>query len=318
MAERTLISVVIPSYNRADTVGQTIESIVAQKVDADVEIVIGDDCSTDNARDILEQYRQKYPDIIRIFFREENMGLGANWAQCVKDCHGEFICNCDNDDYWHNPNKLQLQLDYMRSHPQCNICVTNHRTLNRKTGEIHEYNAEIDHADIQRAMFGRNRFSNATIMYRASFMKEHLDLDEFIRRRFSLQDWPTWVILTAYTDIDVLPVSTATMGVETASLTRPESIEDLAKRLEADVAICRYFGELFPEMFPFTEPDKDDPWINGRLMAKAFELNDYKAAKKYGKKSTGVGRIKRLCSQNYMLFQLYRLLKRIRKACSKN
>ena len=95
---RTLISVIIPSYNRANTVGETIESIVAQQVDADIEIVIGDDCSTDNAREVLEQYRQRHPDIIRLFLREQNMGLGANWAQCVKDCRGEFICNCDNDD----------------------------------------------------------------------------------------------------------------------------------------------------------------------------------------------------------------------------
>ncbi len=50
MNNRTLISVIIPSYNRADTVGETIESILAQKVDADIEIVIGDDCSTDNTR----------------------------------------------------------------------------------------------------------------------------------------------------------------------------------------------------------------------------------------------------------------------------
>ena len=78
--ERILISTIIPSYNRANTVGETIESIVAQKVDADIEIVIGDDCSTDNAREVLEQYRQKYPNIIRLFLREQNMGLGANWA----------------------------------------------------------------------------------------------------------------------------------------------------------------------------------------------------------------------------------------------
>ena len=54
--ERILISVIIPSYNRANTVGFTIDSILAQKVDADIEIVIGDDCSTDNAREVLLQY----------------------------------------------------------------------------------------------------------------------------------------------------------------------------------------------------------------------------------------------------------------------
>ena len=310
--DKILISVIIPSYNRANTVGETIESIVAQKVDADIEIVIGDDCSTDNAREVLEQYRQKYPDIIRLFLREQNIGLGANWAQCVKDCRGEFICNCDNDDYWHNPNKLQLQLDYMRAHPECNILITNHRTHNRLTGEIKECKAEIDRSvDIQTAMWYSGHFCNATIMYRADFMKVHLDLDEFIKRHLSLQDWPAWVILTAYTDIDELPESTATFGIETVSITRPNSVERYAKRLAGDKEVCRYLGELFPEKFPYDEQEWE-LYANGRLCAKAFDVGDFESAKKYGKECSGVGRFKKWCSQNRLLFEMYRMLKRIK------
>ena len=312
MKERILISTIIPSYNRANTVGMTIESILAQKVDADIEIVIGDDCSTDNAREVLEQYRQKHPDIIRLFLREQNMGLGANWAQCVKDCRGEFICNCDNDDYWHNPNKLQLQLDYMHAHPECNILITNHRTHNRSTGEIRECKANIDHTDIQQSMWSGAQFCNATIMYRADFMKAHLDLDEFIKRRFTLQDWPAWVILTAYSDIDVLPESTATFGIETVSITRPDSVAKLAKRYQGDKEVCRYIGELFPEKFPFSE-DEWELYANGRLCAKAFDVDDFESAKKYGKNCSGVGRFKKLCTQNKILFEFYRILKRIKK-----
>ena len=239
------------------------------------------------------------------------MGLGANWAQCVKDCQGEFICNCDNDDYWHNPNKLQLQLDYMRAHPECNILITNHRTHNRTTGEIKECKAEIDHTDIQQNMWGGGHFCNATIMYSADFMKAHLDLDEFINRRFSLQDWPAWVILTAYTDIDVLSESTATWCLETISITRPNSVARYAKRLEGDKEICRYLGELFPEKFPYT----DEMWDNyaaGRLCAKAFEVDDFESAKKYGKDGTGLSPLKHFCSQHRILFELFRWLKKIR------
>lgn len=307
---RTLISVIIPSYNRANTVGETIESIVAQKVDADIEIVIGDDCSTDNAREVLEQYRQKYPDIIRLFLREQNMGLGANWAQCVKDCRGEFICNCDNDDYWHNPNKLQIQLDYMESHPESNICITNHRTHNRTTGEIRECKAHIDHSDIQQSMWGGCNFCNATIMYRADFMKAHLDLDEFIKRRFSLQDWPAWVILTAYTDIDLLPESTATFGIETVSITRPDSVERLAKRYEGDREVCRYLGELFPDKFPYSD-EMWDRYASGRLLAKAYDIGDYASAKLYAKRYGGHS-AKVLCAHTRLTFHLFRWAKRLK------
>lgn len=283
-------------------------------MDADIEVLVGDDCSTDsNVKPLLDKYQAGHPNTLRVFYREHNMGLGANWAQCVKDCRGEFICNCDNDDYWHNPNKLQLQIDYMRCHPDCNILITNHRTHNRTTGEICECKAEIDHTDIQQCMWGGGHFCNATIMYRADFMKSHLDLDEFIRRRLSLQDWPAWVILTAYTDIDVLQESTATFGVETTSLTRPDSIERLVKRYEGDREVCRYLGELFPEKFPYTDEMWND-YANGRLCAKAFDLGDFEAAKKYGKGSNGLGAVKRICSQNKVLFWLFlklRTLKRI-------
>lgn len=311
ISDKILISVVIPSYNRADTVGQTIDSIIAQQVDADIEIVIGDDCSTDNAREVLLKYKEQYPDIINLIFHEHNVGLGANWAICIKACKGKYICNCDNDDYWHNPNKLQLQLDYMESHPNSNICITNHRTHNRTTGEIKECEAKINRdIDLQQAMWGGSNFCNATIIYRADFLKSHLDLDEFIRRQFSLQDWPAWVILSAYTDFDVLPESTATFGIETVSITRPDSIERYAKRLNGDKEVCRYLGELFPEKFPYT----DEMWDNyaaNRLLAKAYNVNDYKSAKKYAKIYGGYS-AKVICAKIWISFQFFRLAKRLK------
>jgi glycosyltransferase involved in cell wall biosynthesis len=311
MNNKILISVIIPSYNRANTVGQTIESIINQQVDADIEIVIGDDCSTDNAREVLQQYKELYPDIIRLFFWEKNIGLGANWASCVKECRGKYICNCDNDDYWHNPSKLQLQLDYMENHPDSNILITNHRKHNRDTGVITEEIAKIDRTiPLQKAIWGRSAFCNATIMYRADFMKAHLDLDEFIRRRLSLQDWPAWVILAAYTDFDILPVSTATFGVETVSITRPDTYERLERRYKGDAIVYEYLCELFPDLFPFSKKGWES-YANLQLMALAFRKRDYQAAKRYGAQ-TDEKSFKVWCSQHKVLFYLYTFAKTIK------
>ena len=312
MENNILISVVIPSYNRANTVGYTIDSIIAQKVNTDIEIVIGDDCSTDNAREVLLQYKEKYPDIIRLFFWEKNLGLGANWASCVKECRGKYICNCDNDDYWHNPNKLQLQLDYMESHPNSNVLITNHRNHNRDTGTITEEVAYINRdIPLQNAMWGGSAFCNATIMYRADFMKAHLDLDEFINRRLSLQDWPAWVILAAYTDFDVLPISTATFGIETVSITRPDTYERLEKRYQGDAKVYEYLCELFPDKFPFSEEEWEQ-YTYDRLLALAYKKNDFVGAKKYGelcKKKT----VKVVCSKSRVLFNLFLILKGLKR-----
>lgn len=311
MHNNILISVIIPSYNRANTVGYTIESIISQQVNADIEIVIGDDCSTDNAREVLQQYKEQYPDIIRLFFWEKNMGLGANWASCVKECRGKYICNCDNDDYWHNPHKLQLQLDYMETHPESHVLITNHRKHNRDTNVIVEEEAQIDRTiPLQKAMWGGSSFCNATIMYRADFMKAHLDLDEFIDRRLSLQDWPAWVILAAYTDFDVLPISTATFGVETVSITRPDTYERLERRYKGDAVVYEYLCELFPDVFPF---DKDgwNSYAHSQLMNMAYRKKDFPSAKKYAQLS-GATSVKARCAQNRVSFYLFIMLRQLR------
>ena len=311
-----LVSVVIPSYNRADTVSQTLDSILQQQVNADIEIIVGDDCSPDpRVKTILDSYSNRFPDIVKVFYREKNMRLGANWAQCIKDSHGEFICNCDNDDYWHNPHKLQIQLDYMRQHPECNICITDHRTHNRMTGKILEEKAYYDHSvPIQKAMWGGCHFCNATIMYRAAFLKEHLDLDEWIRRSLSLQDWPAWVILTAYTGIDIIPVSTATFGIETVSITRPDTYEHYESRLERDKEVCAYLGELFPQEFPYS----DKMWEcyqNHCLMMMAFRNNDFPAAKRYGQNASSSFHQK--ISQHRLLFNTFMVFNKAKKLLKK-
>jgi len=312
MKNRILISVVIPSYNRAETVGETIDSILAQKVDADIEIVIGDDCSTDNAREVLTRYKEQHPEVIRLLFHEKNIGLGANWATCVKACKGKYICNCDNDDYWHNENKLQIQLDYMESHPESNVLLTNHRTLNRSTGEIKEFKAYIDRTmPLQEAIdCGHTAYCNATIMYRADFIKKYLPLDDFIKYHFYLQDWTAWIILAGYTDFDIIEDSTATWCIETVSITRPIEYEKLQERLDKEFFGYKYVHDMFPNL------TWDEPgwlkYVDAMMLNLAYKRGDYKKAKLYAKKQGGHS-LKVICAQNWFTFHMFRFFRRIIK-----
>ena len=316
MTKRILISTIIPSYNRADTVGQTIESILAQQVDADMEIVIGDDCSTDNAREVLLYYKEKYPDIIRLIFHEHNMGLGANWATCVKACKGKYICNCDNDDYWHNPHKLQLQTDYMESHPDSNILMTDWRDLERHTGRTKDEKAYFDRqVSPQNAiMWGHYHICNATIMYRADFLKANVNLDDYIRCQFTLQDWNTWVILCAKTTFDILPVSTATMCRDSESITRPKTYEQLTKRLLKEKECVEYLGELFPQ-YRLAEGEWDELMAR-RLLDLAYKRKEYKHAHKYALQ-IGTKSLKTVCAKTSIGFILYLLLRKMRRLCTR-
>lgn len=318
--EKILISVIIPSYNRANTVGETIESIMAQEgigTDYDLEIIIGDDCSTDNARDVLLQYKEKYPEYIQLIFHEHNMRLGSNYAICALACKGKYICNCDNDDYWHNPKKLLLQLDYMEKHPQSNVLFTDYRDQYRDTGRTIERKSYINRKrPIQDVVWGdrKSNYSNATVMYRADFLKQHVNFKEWIDWHFTLQDWNLWVIIAAYTDFDILHVSTATMCIENESITRPKNVENLATRYQGDKEVCRYLGMLFPDKFHYDESDWE-AYAQGRLVAKAFDMHDYKKVQEcIAKPYTGISKVKDYCAHHEWAFNWFCALRAVYRA----
>ena len=310
-----IVSVIIPSYNRAVTVSETINSILDQQCNFAFEIIIGDDCSTDNVREVLIKFQKEYPKQIQLIFHETNIGLGANWATCIKHCRGKYIANCDNDDYWHNPNKLQLQVDYMEKHPDENVIITNHRNHNRDTGVITEEVAWIDRSiALQQAFFkGKQRFCNATIMYRTDFLIKHLNLNDFIKYQFTLQDWNTWIILSAYTDFTILPVSTATFGIETESITRPTKYENIEKRFKHEKICYKYVCDLFPNELPFNEREYEIYTLSV-LLNLSYKKRDYKKAKQFAQaiKALNGGGIKVKMAMNVVTFNLYVWLKGMR------
>lgn len=105
------ISACIITYNHELFIEDCIKGALNQNIDFDYEIIIGEDCSTDNTFAICERYALEYPDKIKLFRREKNLGLSGNWIESLKACSGDYIAICEGDDYWTDPNKLKLQLD---------------------------------------------------------------------------------------------------------------------------------------------------------------------------------------------------------------
>ncbi len=313
--KQPLVSVVVTSYNRMNTVGEALDSILAQVCAFDFEIIVGDDCSPDNTQDVLLAYQKRYPKQIKLIFQEHNVGCGANWATCIKACRGEFICCCDDDDYWHNPNKLQLQVEYMNSHPDCSMLATNHLEHNRATGRTREIKAYADSSmSLQQAVFkGRVSFSIITMIFRKSLIDKHLNLDDYIRYQFRLQDWNTFIILTAYADVHFLDISTATACVESPSLSRTntETYEALIRRFDKELEHYKYCCNLFPDDLIFEQAGWDE-YVNHLLFSMAFNKRDFKRAKEYGNSLTNKKGIKYLCSQNRVLFHLFCWSKKIK------
>lgn len=118
------ISVCIVTYNQEKYIAECLDSIVTQKTNFKFEIIVGDDCSTDNTRSIIQEYVEKYPDLIIPVFHKKNVGVVENIKQVYEVAKGKYIAHLDGDDLA-LPEKLQKQFDVMEKNPQAIICSHN-------------------------------------------------------------------------------------------------------------------------------------------------------------------------------------------------
>ena len=113
MSATPLASIVVTTYNQENSLPVTLDSLLAQQTSFPFEIVVGEDCSKDGTRSVLEDYAQRYPEIIRPIYQERNLGLLGNYVSVVRQCRGKYIFGCGGDDFGNDPEKLQRQVDIM-------------------------------------------------------------------------------------------------------------------------------------------------------------------------------------------------------------
>ena len=119
------VSITCTTYNHERYIRDALEGFLMQKVDFKYEILIHDDASTDNTANIIREYEKKYPEIFRPIYQSENQyskGIKVGQLNRIR-ARGKYIATCEGDDYWTDPYKLQKQVDYMDSHPECSLCV---------------------------------------------------------------------------------------------------------------------------------------------------------------------------------------------------
>lgn len=120
-----LVSINCITYNQENYIADAIESFLMQKTNFKYEILIHDDASTDNTANIIREYQQKYPDVIKPIYQVENQYSKKVQVDKlnIQRAKGKYIAVCEGDDYWTDPYKLQKQFDYMEKHPECSLCI---------------------------------------------------------------------------------------------------------------------------------------------------------------------------------------------------
>ena len=274
MSKCPKISVAVITYNQQDTIRQTLDSILAQKGDFDLELVIGEDKSPDGTAQILDEYVSRLeiedwrlknaPNVtcIKVLHNEKNLGIMANFARVMKACTGDYIGICAGDDYWCDEHKLQKQLDYFREHPDMGVVSTSGYKLLVKTNTLVP-NAiapihPIEDGNVKQFYFSPDYRGGVYAMPLSLLIKRELikyvDFDEFIRRGFPVEDYPMQAILAQHCKWGHIHDLCVVYRVYKESATFISV--DHPKYLwyhKGLMNIRRYLNELFPNDICFTE-----------------------------------------------------------------
>jgi glycosyltransferase involved in cell wall biosynthesis len=319
-----LVSVVIITYNQETTIAQTIESILFQKCNFPFEIIIGEDCGIDRTREICIEYQKRYPQLIKLILFEKNGGVVTNWLGCIKEAKGKYITTCAGDDYWHNPQKLQLQVDYMDCHINCGVLHTDYDDFDVKTkrvvSNIRRFRKDqITQGYVQNEIFnGALTIVAPTACIRKELFEKYIPAEIYLELNFPIEDWPTWVILSKYSEVNYLPISTVTYRKGHESLSNLKSCEKLIEKFVKEKVMYKYLCDKFPDELPFDEQGYD-AYVHHVLLGLAYKKLDFPSARKYGSLLSAVGNtnLKVKCSTTIFTFYSYGLALKIRDAFQK-
>jgi len=247
-----LASVHIITYNHRPYIAQAIEGALQQQTSFPFEIVIGEDCSTDGTRQIVFDYQRQYPQTIRVVTSEHNVGVRANAVRAYDACRGKYVAFCDGDDYWQNPHKLQLQVDFLETHPGYSLVHTDADWLVDATGEItpcwHQtHRHAIAQGDVYEHLLVDNHIMTCTVCVCKEYLDRCMNDPAAVRGEDRVVgDYPRWLLLSLASQIGYLDVSTATRRVLTRSASKsPDPARNFAFFLEM-YGVREHFLRLRP------------------------------------------------------------------------
>ncbi|MEI7595165.1 MAG: glycosyltransferase [Bacteroidota bacterium] len=127
-----IVSVCMITYNHEKFIAQAIDSVLMQETNFKIELIIGEDNSSDNTKQIVKSYIEKYPDKIYATFNESNIGMMNNFIKTIKNCKGKYVALLEGDDFWTDSYKLQLQIDFLEKNPDFALCFHNINVFNEE------------------------------------------------------------------------------------------------------------------------------------------------------------------------------------------
>lgn len=256
-----LVSIQCITYNHESYIRHCLDGFVMQKTNFRFEVIVHDDASTDNTVEIIRQYVEKYPDIIKPIYEKENqyskIGFDGIFRIMNEHSKGKYIAICEGDDCWTDPYKLQKQVDFLESHPDY---ILSHSDIDHEfvgTGKIihslHKHYRNYNQLNkswdkykmVELILAGKYSVQTLSVCARKDDIIEIQNDQEIINAKLKMGDTPLWIELSQRGKFHYLKESTATYHIIAESATHSSNFSNVICFYESCFKMVDLFGKRY-------------------------------------------------------------------------
>lgn len=280
MKEKPLVVVECVVYNHEPYLKKCLEGFIMQKTTFPFVVMVHDDKSTDGSVKIINDFAEKYPNIIKPFLEEQNQwskkdgSLQRKMYEANQSFSPKYIAICEGDDFWIDPLKLQKQIDILEQDTSLMAVVTDSCVvdINDKVTK-QSMSVGVDNQSRRytlRDFFKYNlSYPTGTVCWRNSHPKEVEKMFEHTITQF-VDDWNLWIAIHTFGDFYYLNDITSAYRIQPTSITHTNS---RVEREKASMFICKAVADILPEEYADIAADlRDTRWAYLPL-AKAYYKN---------------------------------------------
>ena len=244
--ETPLVSIICLTYNHTKYIRQCLDGFVMQQTNFSFEIIVHDDASTDGTALIIKEYAEKYKDkfipvLQNVNQYSQGVSLGKTFLYPL--AKGKYIAECEGDDYWTDPLKLQRQVDFLENHSDYVLCSTDCMIMTEDTGEMSQWIPWAKNEITPEYLISDNVIPTLTVLYRKSVLTDYLNHFEPDMPKFLMGDYPLWLYFASRGKIRKLPYNTAVYRVRKKSLSHDTDMFKYMKFMMSAYDIRVYCNE---------------------------------------------------------------------------
>lgn len=240
-----MVSIRCIAFNQGKYIREALDGFVNQQAVFRFEAIVHDDASTDNTADIIREYAEKYPSIIKPIFETENQYSKRDGSlDHIMDSHmrGKYIAFCEGDDYWTDPEKLQKQFYFLESHPEYSLCCCTAGYYIEHEERLQKGNENVFGTFGIEFILIRNNIETCTVMLNQSIYNRYKSDFSDKMTQLSFGDYPLWLYMSVYGKCMKLPESMAVYRINSGGVSNLTDVNQKKDWLRSLIKVIDYFS----------------------------------------------------------------------------